>query len=86
MFQFDLFNPMPQPIVWGKHYIEPRGYFGRPGSGPASKTCRVCQFRLIVRVGNRTVPKCEKYQGKWTHSRRTDIKISTPACQYFVEV
>ena len=84
MFQTDLFNPTPHP-THGNHYIEPRGYIGRPGSGPAGKTCRSCEYRLVIRVGNRTVPKCEKYRKMWTHSRRTDILISTPACQYYMD-
>jgi hypothetical protein len=67
----------------GKHYIQPKGYAFPPGTGPRGETCRTGKNKLSVRVGNRRVPKCQLAQLNWTHSRRTDILVSSPACQYW---
>lgn len=63
--------------VRGKHYIEPRGYYQRPGTGPAGETCGSCEH--IVR--GRRWAKCELSRRTWTHSRGTDILVSAPACR-----
>jgi hypothetical protein len=67
----------------GKYYVQPRGYAFPPGTGPRGETCRTCQHKLSVDVGSRTVPKCELVRVNWTHSRRTDILVRSPACQYW---
>jgi len=67
----------------GKHYLQAKGYAFPPGTGPCGETCRTCQHQLSVRVGSRTIPKCRLTQPNWTHSRRTDILVSSPACQYW---
>lgn len=67
----------------GKHYVQPGGYAFPPGTGPRGETCRTCQHKLSVDIGSRIVPKCELVRPNWTHSRRTDILVSSPACQYW---
>lgn len=61
----------------GKHYIEPRGYYQPPGTGPEGETCGSCKH--IVR-GRRWL-KCELSRCRWTHSRGTDILSKAPACR-----
>lgn len=80
--QTDLFNPS-ETVTRGKHYIEPRGYHGHPGSGPAGKTCGACQYCVKVRIYSRATPKCKQFRALWTRSRRSDILLKTPACQHF---
>ena len=67
----------------GKYYIQPRGYAFPPGTGPRGETCRTCQHKVTVRTDSNTFPKCELVRVNWTHSRRTDILVSSPACQYW---
>lgn len=64
----------------GKHYIEPRGYAGTPGSGPEGETCGSCRHRKN-RVFAKAYPKCALTRAAWTRSRRTDILVSSPACE-----
>lgn len=68
----------------GKHYVEPRGYAGTPGTGPEGMTCRQCKHyvTLVIQSG-RTFPKCILNKAKWTGGRGSDIRISTPACARF---
>jgi hypothetical protein len=63
----------------GKHYVQPRGYFYHPGTGPAGETCGGCEF--AARYGRYT--KCEKNRARWSHTRRSDILTSAPACKYW---
>ncbi len=81
--QYLLFaNPGSQAVEntkRGKHYIQPRGYADRPGTGPAGETCGTCRFSH--RVGHGRHPKCELTRAAWTHSRRTDILMRAPACR-----
>lgn len=62
----------------GKHYIEPRGYYYHPGTGPAGETCGSCKHRE-----GRRYPKCGLNRARWTHSRSTDILTRAPACKYW---
>jgi len=61
----------------GKHYIQPRGYYQPPGTGPAGETCGTCKH--IAR--GRRWAKCALSRGKWTSSRGTDILVKSPACR-----
>ncbi len=63
----------------GKHYVQPRGYAYTPGTGPAAETCGTCAFALR----GRHYAKCGKARGIWTHSRRTDILLGSPACRHW---
>lgn len=64
--------------VRGKHYIEPRGYYQPPGTGPEGETCGSCKHIARGRGG---WAKCELSRGRWTHSRGTDIRVRSPACR-----
>lgn len=63
----------------GKHYVEPRGYYGMPGTGPEGMTCRKCAHYYNASG----FPKCGKNRARWTHGRASDILASSPACNYF---
>lgn len=76
----DLFNDLPshtpQTKRRGVHYIEPRGYAAPPGTGPQGETCGSC--RHLCR--GRRWAKCAMIEGKWTHSRKTDVLVGAHAC------
>lgn len=63
----------------GKHYIQPRGYFYHPGTGPDGETCGSCA--LAVRFGR--FLKCGKNRRRWGRTRRTDILAGAPACKHW---
>jgi hypothetical protein len=63
----------------GKHYIEPRGYYYHPGTGPEGETCGSCKH---ITPGRRW-RKCGLNRARWTHSRGTDILVRAPACKYW---
>lgn len=63
----------------GKHYVQPRGYFYKPGTGPAGETCGGCAHI----VGGRRYKKCALNRARWTHGRATDILASAPACRHW---
>lgn len=62
----------------GKHYVEPRGYADKPGTGPAGETCGSCKFCMVGY--RRRFKKCELNKAAWTHTRRTDILTGAAAC------
>lgn len=74
-----LTNPAPR----GKHYVEPRGYYGIPGTGPEGKTCRDCVHYTHKDNVAGTYPKCGKNRARWTGGRGSDILARAPACKYF---
>lgn len=61
---------------------EPQGYFARPGTGPAGKTCADCQH-LARMPYQRAFAKCRRNIDNWTQQRRTDIDPESPACLGF---
>lgn len=63
----------------GKHYIQPRGYAARPGTGPAGETCGTCKHKTHAHAA-RSYPKCALTRACWSSTRRTDILVSAPAC------
>jgi hypothetical protein len=65
--------------VRGKHYIQPRGYFYHPGTGPVNETCGSCKHC----TGFRRYKKCDLNKSRWTHSRTTDILVKSPACKHW---
>lgn len=76
------FWPNAEPVQKrGKHYVQPRGYAFPPGTGPKGETCKTCEHKVIM--GGGRYSKCVKAKAKWTHSRRTDILASSPACRYW---
>lgn len=64
----------------GKHYVEPRGYADRPGTGPEGETCKSCRHSYHGGTGNKRFPKCELTRACHTSTRRTDILMRAPAC------
>jgi len=60
----------------GKHYVQPRGYFQSPGTGPFGETCGSCKH--ISK--DRRWAKCELARAKWTGGRGTDVLVRAPAC------
>ena len=74
-----LTNPKPR----GKHYVEPRGYVGRPGTGPKDKQCRHCAHYCHKGGVAGSYPKCGLNRARWTGGRGSDILASAPACNRF---
>ena len=65
----------------GEHYIEPRGYFRPPGTGPVGESCGTCKHKTYVSgVAGRYI-KCALAQFKWTGGRGSDILAGSPACE-----
>lgn len=85
LFQSDSDAPQQDLPIRGKHYVEPRGYFGAPGSGPVGTHCRACAHYVSVRYHNKTYPKCQMNSARWTHGRASDILAGSPSCKYFEE-
>lgn len=56
----------------------PRGYGGKPGTGPAGETCGSCKHCYRKKLA-KTYLKCEK-AAFWTGGRGTDILARTAAC------
>lgn len=63
----------------GKHYVQPRGYFYHPGTGPTEETCKTCKH--IADFGR--WKKCNLNRARWTGGRGTDILTGSPACKYW---
>ena len=72
--------PVAAPTKPKRDY-SPRGYARRPGSGPEGETCESCGHRVRMCHGNKTFSKCALMRRCWTHSVKTDIKASSPACE-----
>lgn len=68
----------------GKHYVEPRGYGGIPGTGPEGRQCRHCAHYCQIQLAKR-YPKCALTRATWTGGRATDILARSPACSRFEE-
>lgn len=52
----------------GKHYVQPRGYFFHPGTGPEGETCGSCKH--ITKWSRWS--KCGLNEARWTHTERGD--------------
>ncbi|MGY6257262.1 hypothetical protein ACXIVK_27775 [Paraburkholderia caledonica] len=62
----------------------PNGYAGSPGRGPAGETCRSCQHKRSTGSSTaRTYWKCGLMQAHWTGGPGTDIRMRSPACQFW---
>lgn len=64
----------------GKHYVEPRGYYAPPGTGPAGETCSTCRHHTI-KVYSKRYHKCAKASALWTGGRASDILTKASACK-----
>lgn len=92
MPEHDLFGGLPRAITFktidgreveyakrGKYYVEPRGYYAKPGTGPAGETCGSCRHHVTIRYSKR-YHKCALARGKWTGGRASDILVRASAC------
>ena len=68
--------------VRGKHYVQPRGYFYPPGTGPKNETCGTCKHCARFKKW----AKCELNRARWTGGRGSDILARSPACKYWETV
>lgn len=58
------------------------GYYGMPGAGPVGESCGTCGHCYYIRRRNpRRYYKCNLL--KPTSGPGTDIRLKTPACQYW---
>lgn len=64
----------------GKHYVEPRGYYAPPGTGPDGETCSTCAH-YVRRTFSKTYHKCGKARALWTGGRASDILTKASACK-----
>lgn len=76
-------EPVAVPPKRGRHYVEPRGHAGRPGSGPPGATCGGCAHYVRKLVGSRTYPKCGLSSGVQKKHRGSDIRMRDAACQFW---
>jgi hypothetical protein len=63
----------------GKHYVEPRGYFFHPGTGPDGETCGSCRHCSDFRRWK----KCGLNRSRWTGGRGSDVLAGAKACKYW---
>jgi hypothetical protein len=68
-------------LARGKHYIEPRGYFRPPGTGPKDETCGTCEHKTYASGVAGSYIKCNLARHKWTGGRGSDILASAAACE-----
>jgi hypothetical protein len=73
-------EPITLQPLHGKSYIEPRGYAGIPGTGPAGETCGTCAHAVREKRSAKSWIKCDKNRANWTGGRATDILAGTAAC------
>jgi hypothetical protein len=73
--EVDLFGDPPMPKL-------SKGYAAQPGSGPANETCGSCLHLVRWMPGDsNTYFKCGRI--RWTCGEATDIRMKTPACEYW---
>lgn len=59
----------------------PKGYAGKPGTGPKGETCGSCR-NIHKKCGSgRAYLKCRLIRWRWTGGAGTDILARTPACE-----
>lgn len=85
----DLFGRIPEAQVINSQVrkgVQPRGYAGIPGTGPAGKTCRDCEHYTIRSLA-KDYRKCGHPDARlrWTGGAGTDILARSPACSKFEE-
>lgn len=69
-----------EAVKRGKHYVEPRGYADKPGTGPKGETCGSCKHKTYAGSTAGSYPKCRLNEARWTRTRRTDILVGAAAC------
>lgn len=61
----------------------PKGYARPPGTGPTGETCRTCQHACKIHHHDRHYYKCGILQWRWTNGPGTDIRLKSPACEFW---
>ena len=89
MSETDLFGEVPEAQVINSRVrkgVQPRGYAGIPGTGPAGKRCKDCVFYYVKRLA-KDYRKCSHVDARirWTGGAGTDILARSPACSKFIE-
>lgn len=74
--QSDLFGDPPQKRLG-------IGYAGRPGMGPEGETCGSCVHSKRHGSGNKHFYKCHHELGYRSSCEASDIRLRTPACQFW---
>lgn len=78
----DLFGGQsPVHVDPSRHRVQP--YPAPPGSGPVGKTCKTCLRHITTGGYSRDYHKCKLTM---TSSAATDIRVSSPACEHYVEM
>lgn len=63
---------------------KPNGYAGTPGRGPDGETCRSCDHKRSTGSSTaRAYWKCGLMHAHWTGGPGTDIRMRSPACQFW---
>jgi hypothetical protein len=65
-----------------KYRYQANGYAGTPGQGLAGENCKTCRYSFCNQF-TRKYWKCVLMEAKWTGSRRTDINVTSPACEHW---
>ena len=73
--QIDFFDGSVKPKRYKKD-----AYCGNPGQGPKGQTCKTCKH-LISHTMAKKYFKCDLVM--WTHGPATDVRVRTPACQFW---
>lgn len=60
------------------------GYAGTPGKGPTGETCGSCRFRQLAGRITRRYYKCGHERGYRSFSEASDIRLKTPACEFWI--
>jgi hypothetical protein len=83
----DLFGRVPEAQVINsrvKKGVQPNGYAGIPGTGPAGMTCKDCRHYTLKQMA-KAYRKCGHHDARirWTGGTGTDILARSPACSKF---
>lgn len=74
--------PDVMPIQKKRDYSA-KGFPARPGSGPAGETCRSCANCVRCPYHGKNYYKCAILRHRWTSGPGTDIKLKSPACEWW---
>lgn len=84
LFGHPITEPLPMLTASGKKKRDetPRGYAAPPGSGPPGEKCRTC-VHAVCRQMSKRYWKCALLRAAWTGGYGTDIRLKSPACQFW---
>jgi hypothetical protein len=75
--------PEPKGLKKKRSDPIPTGGVALAGTGPSGETCGTCNHAMRKRLHKKNVYKCGCNVPHWTHGRKTDILLKTPACIYW---